>query len=58
MDAETRQQLYGGEISDHLPRPQEKELKDDYKAIENIYLNLKKKSFGLNTSNNLNNKLK
>lgn len=58
MDAETKQQLYGGEISDYLPKRAEKELKDDYKAIEDIYLNLKKKSFGLNTSNNLNNKLK
>lgn len=58
MDAETRQQLYGGEISDHLPKPPEKELKDDYKAIENIYLNLKRKSFSLDASDNLNNKLK
>jgi len=58
MDAETKQQLYGGEITDFLPKPQEKELKDDYKAIENIYLNLKKKSFGLDTGDNFNNKLK
>jgi hypothetical protein len=58
MDAETKQQLYGGEITDYLPKPQEKELKDDYKAIENIYLNLKKKSFGLDTGDNFNNKLK
>jgi hypothetical protein len=58
MDAETKQQLYGGEISDYLPKRAEKELKDDYKAIEDIYLNLKKKSFDLNTCNNLNNKLK
>jgi|Laugrefbdmm110sn_1035136.scaffolds.fasta_scaffold36286_2 hypothetical protein len=58
MDAETRQQLYGGEITDYLPKPQEKELKDDYKAIENIYLNLKKKSFSLDTGDNFNNKLK
>jgi hypothetical protein len=58
MDAETKQQLYGGEITDYLPKPQDKELKDDYKAIENIYLNLKKKSFGLDTGDNFNNKLK
>jgi hypothetical protein len=58
MDAETRQQLYGGEISDHLPKPREKELKDDYKEIENIYLRMKRKSFGLNTGDNFNNKLK
>ena len=58
MDAETKQQLYGGEITDYLPKPQEKELKDDYKAIENIYLNLRKKSFSFDASDNFNNKLK
>jgi hypothetical protein len=58
MDAETKQQLYGGEITDYLPKLPEKELKDDYKEIENIYLRMKRKSFGLDTGDNFNNKLK
>jgi hypothetical protein len=58
MDAETKQQLYGGEITDYLPKLPEKELKDDYKEIENIYLRMKRKSFGLDTCDNFNNKLK
>jgi len=58
MDAEKKQQLYGGEISDYLPKPKEKQLKDDYKEIENIYLNIKRKSFLFNSGNNFNDKLK
>jgi len=58
MDAETKQQLYGGEISDYLPKAKETTLKDDYKKIEDIYSSIKKKSFCLNTGDNLNNKLK
>lgn len=58
MDAETKQQLYGGEISDYLPKVKETTLKDDYKKMEDIYSSIKKKSFCLNTSDNLNNKLK
>jgi len=58
MDAEKKQQLYGGEISDYLPKPKHHELKNDYQEIEKIYLNLKRKSFGLNSSNDLNDKLK
>jgi hypothetical protein len=58
MDAETKQQLYGGEITDYLPKLPEKELKDDYKEIENIYLRMKRKSFGFDTGDNFNNKLK
>jgi hypothetical protein len=57
MDAETKQQLYGGEISDFLPKKTEKELKDDYKAIEDIYLNLKKKSLKFDARDYLDNKL-
>lgn len=58
MDAETKQQLYGGEISDYLPKAKETTLKDDYKKIEDIYSSIKKKSFSLDTGDNLNNKLK
>jgi len=58
MDAETKHQLYGGEISDYLPKAKETTLKDDYKKMEDIYSSIKKKSFSLNTSNNLDNKLK
>jgi hypothetical protein len=57
MDAETKQQLYGGEISDYLPKAKETTLKDDYKKMEDIYSSIKKKSFSLDTSNNLDNKL-
>ncbi len=57
MDAETKQQLYGGEISDFLPKKAEKELKDDLKAIEDIYLNLKKKSLKFDARDYFDNKL-
>jgi hypothetical protein len=55
LDAETRQQLYGGEISDYYKNPQ-KELKDDNKELGNIYTRMNKKLFKLDTSNDLNNK--
>jgi hypothetical protein len=58
MDAETKQQLHGGEISDYLPKAKETTLKDDYKKMEDIYSSIKKKSFSLDTSNNFDNKLK
>lgn len=58
MDAETKQQLYGGEISDYLPKSKIKDIKDDYKEIENIYNNIKRKSFGLYSSDDFDNKLK
>jgi len=57
LDAETRQQLYGGEISDYYKNPQ-KELKDDNKELGNIYTRMNKKLFKLDTSNDLNNKSK
>ena len=57
LNAEIRQQLYGGEISDYYRNPQ-KELKDDNKELGDIYSRMRKKSFNLNVSNNLNNKLK
>lgn len=57
MDAEIKQQLYGGEISDYLPKAKETTLKDDYKKMEDIYSLIKKKSFSLDTRNNLDNKL-
>ena len=38
MDAEIKQQLYGGEISDYLPKAKDTTLKDDYKKMEDIYL--------------------
>ena len=57
LDAETRQQLYGGEISDYYKNPQ-KELKDDNKELGNIYSRMNKKLFKLDTSNDLNNKSK
>ena len=57
MDAETKQQLYGGEISDYLPKQKEKTIKDDYKDLEDIYNNIKKKSFGLKPGNHPYNKL-
>ena len=55
LDAETRQQLYGGEISDYYKNPQ-KELKDDNKELGNIYTRMNKKLFKFDTSNDLNNK--
>jgi len=57
LDAETRQQLYGGEISDYYKNPQ-KELKDDNKELGNIYSRMNKKLFKFDTSNDLNNKSK
>ena len=57
LNAEIRHQLYGGEISDYYRNPQ-KELKDDNKELGDIYSRMRKKSFNLNVSNNLNNKLK
>jgi hypothetical protein len=57
MDAEIKQQLYGGEISDYLPKAKETTLKDDYKKMEDIYSLIKKKLFSLDTRNNLDNKL-
>lgn len=57
LNAETRQQLYGGEISDYYRNPQQ-EIKDDNKELSDIYSRMRKKLFNLNTSNNFNNKLK
>jgi len=35
MDAEKKQQLYGGEISDYLKKPVDN--KNDFKSINDIY---------------------
>lgn len=60
MDAERRQQLYGGEISDYYKRPLES--KNDNKEIGDIYDKIKNKKPSLNSlrfdpSNNSDNKL-
>lgn len=57
MDAETKQQLYGGEITDYLPKAKETNIKDDNKKIEDIYSKIKKKSFKLDARDYLDNKL-
>lgn len=52
MNAEVKQQLYGGEISDHYPKLQDKlPYKNDNKALEDIYDKIQKKQ-----KNILNNK--
>ena len=62
MDAETKHQLYGGEISDYLPQKETKHIKDDMKSISDIYSQQVKSNrlagLRLNISNNFNNKLK
>jgi hypothetical protein len=58
MDAEKKQQLYGGEISDYYRKPTEKKLKEDYKDLENIYNDIRKKLLGLDIRNYSNDKLK
>jgi len=57
MDAETKQQLYGGEITDYFPKAKETNIKDDNKKIEDIYSKIKKKSFKLDARDYLDNKL-
>jgi len=59
QNAEIRQQLYGGEISDYYRNPS-KEIKDDNKELGDIYAKMRRKfkSSNFNTSNNLDNKLK
>lgn len=39
MDAETRQQLYGGEISDYLKPKENKVIEQDNNSIADIYSN-------------------
>lgn len=44
MDAEVKQQLYGGEITDHYPKLQDKvPYKNDNKALEDIYSQIQQK---------------
>jgi len=61
MDAEKKQQLYGGEISDYYKRPLES--KNDNKEIGQIYDQIAKNKktdlrFKFDSSYNSNNKLK
>jgi len=39
VDAETRQQLYGGEISDYLKPKENKVIEQDNNSIADIYSN-------------------
>jgi hypothetical protein len=44
IDAEIKQQLYGGEITDHYPKLQDKlPYKNDNEALEDIYSKIQQK---------------
>jgi len=44
LDPEVKQQLYGGEITDHYPKLQDKvPYKNDSKALEDIYSKIQQK---------------
>jgi len=58
LDAETKQQLYGGEISDHLCKPKEPNAKNDNKKIEDLYSKIKSKSLKFDARDYFDNKLK
>jgi hypothetical protein len=52
MDPETRQQLYGGDISDYYNRPKTDSIEKENKDLADIYMGIKKKTNPLNLSPN------
>ena len=57
MDAETKQQLYGGEITDYLAKAKETTPKDDNNKMEYIYSKIRANSLKFNARDYFDNKL-
>jgi hypothetical protein len=58
MNAETRQQLYGGEITDYYPNKDKNNSPEkDTKNINNIYQQILNKNNPLNLPSSLKNKI-